>query len=106
MSEFSKGMQQAWSTTKRVFGATTVVIHDQEVDVVEHRMGASNSVQSGRPGRTDEIEGELRISREDWIRVGGTKGVKFTYGHLDVRVQNDPLATQHSETLTLLVKAA
>ena len=106
MSEFSDNMSGSWDVAKRVFGAIQITVNGVTVDVIEHDIAFTSLVAMDRPGRQDEITGQLVVSRADWLRTGAGKGARFIYGAVDLRVSNQPLASQAGDIVVLHVTQA
>lgn len=83
-------------------------INTSTVDVTIHGMAASDGIDKNRPGRTDSFEGDVCMTRADWLRVVGKKGnrVYFPSMRLYGRVDNEPLAGATSDTVILKIKPA
>lgn len=103
MSAFSDAMSASFAVSQGVFG-DDCTIGDFPATCVVHSLGGTNGVAGDRPGRQEEVNGEIVVSRSDWEAAGGKKGTVITVNGARVRVANDPIYGADSAEVVLAVQ--
>lgn len=90
MSQFSDAISLSFGTSLTVFGDPCVIGTSYATTCVVHSLGGNNAIDGKRPGRVEEVNGQIVVTAADWAAAGAHKGTKITVNGVTVRVVNDP----------------